>query len=163
MPSINELFCKSKGKAILFKGKTLKMADNIPFENGERVNLSIEQTNSKLKQGVCLYLFGSIEVENTGEKIDERVVFWEDTAPKKITIKLWLADSERKRKLVLPKNGILGIKNVWDIGNGKMASWIGNSAMISEEIDSGKRYYCNDGEYEDNFDNIIFTVTRKEK
>ncbi len=44
-----------------------------------------------------------------------------------------------------------------------MASWIGNSAMIFEEIDSGKRYYCNDGEYEDNFDNIIFTVTRKEK
>ena len=34
------------------------------------------------------------------------------------------------------------------------------AAMYSEDIPNGKRYFCNDGEEDDDFDDIIFTVTR---
>lgn len=35
------------------------------------------------------------------------------------------------------------------------------AAMYSEDIPNGKRYFCNDGVEDDDFDDIIFTVTRK--
>lgn len=35
------------------------------------------------------------------------------------------------------------------------------AAMCSEDIPNGKRYHCNDGVEDDDFDDIIFTVTRK--
>ncbi len=38
----------------------------------------------------------------------------------------------------------------------------GNGAcMYSEDIPNGKRYFCNDGDLDDDFNDIIFTVTRK--
>jgi hypothetical protein len=35
------------------------------------------------------------------------------------------------------------------------------AAMYSEDIPNGKRYFCNDGVEDDDFDDIIFTVTRQ--
>jgi len=35
------------------------------------------------------------------------------------------------------------------------------AAMYSENIPKGKRYFCNDGVEDDDFDDIIFTVTRQ--
>jgi len=32
--------------------------------------------------------------------------------------------------------------------------------MYSEDIPNGKRYFCNDGVPDDDFDDIIFTVER---
>ena len=33
------------------------------------------------------------------------------------------------------------------------------AAMFTENIDHGKRYYCNDGNPDEDFDDIIFTIT----
>jgi hypothetical protein len=33
--------------------------------------------------------------------------------------------------------------------------------MIVEEIENGRRYYCNDGHPDEDFDDIIFELTKK--
>ena len=54
----------------------------------------------------------------------------------------------------------MGIKNIWDPGDGTIFSWIGGAAMIVEEIENGRRYRCNDGHPDENFDDIIFTIQK---
>jgi len=44
----------------------------------------------------------------------------------------------------------------WKKGSGNGA------AMYSEDIPGGRRYFCNNDEEKEGFDNIIFTVTRKD-
>ncbi|OJW19261.1 MAG: hypothetical protein BGO58_03090 [Sphingopyxis sp. 65-8] len=50
------------------------------------------------------------------------------------------------------------MKNVWDTGDGVMQSWHAGGAMIVEEIENVRRYLCNDGELDDDFDDLIFTL-----
>ncbi|MCB1110965.1 MAG: hypothetical protein KDK64_08280, partial [Chlamydiia bacterium] len=44
----------------------------------------------------------------------------------------------------------------WRMGRGNGA------AMYSENISGGKRYFCNDGDEDDDFDDIIFTLKRSD-
>jgi len=60
----------------------------------------------------------------------------------------------------LPAKNVLGIKNVWDTGNGVIQSWYNGSAMVVEEIENGKRYRCNDGHPDNNFDDIVFSIKK---
>jgi len=53
----------------------------------------------------------------------------------------------------------LSVRNVWDSGHGTMM-WVGDSAIIVEEIPKGRRYRCNDSEPNDDFSDIIFTIER---
>jgi len=50
--------------------------------------------------------------------------------------------------------------NAWDCGNGVKQSWHNGAAMIVEEIPHGRRYRCNDGYADDDFDDIIFRLER---
>ncbi len=113
-----------------------------------------------MTQGIGLLIFGLIEIEALGEKVKDRTFFMENTAPKEIYIRLWHDNSKRKQPKSLPKKGILGIKNIWNTGNGTISSWIGGAAMIVEEIKNGKRYRCNDGHPDENFDDIVFTIQK---
>ena len=68
------------------------------------------------------------------------------TAPKENFIKVWKDNTKRKQPKRLPKKGLLGIKNIWDAtGQGSIESWFGGAAMIIEEIENGRRYWCNEG------------------
>ena len=55
-------------------------------------------------------------------------------------------------------DGLLSVKNVWDMGDGVMQSWRGGGAMIVEGDAGSRRYLCNDGEFDDDFDDLIFTL-----
>ncbi len=156
----SELFFQSKGKPITYKDNILCMADHFPFENGDRFLIAFESTNSEWRQGIALYLFGDIEIENLSKKVRDRTVFFENTAPRKVSVKVFFPESKRRQPKKLPSKGLLGIKNVWDTGNGTIDSWHNGAAMIIEEIENGKRYRCNDGHPDENFDDIIFTVQK---
>jgi len=53
---------------------------------------------------------------------------------------------------------MLWVKNVWDMGDGVMQSWNAGGAMIVEGDAVSRRYLCNDGELDDDFDDMIFTL-----
>ncbi|NGX56757.1 MAG: hypothetical protein K1060chlam5_01003 [Candidatus Anoxychlamydiales bacterium] len=160
MPDFSELFMQSKGNPIVYKNKTIVMTDYFPFKEGEQLKIKIEKTSSEWKQGVGIYLFGTIEIENIKEKVKDRTFFFENTAPKEIIITLRSEKERQQHSKKLPKKNILGIKNIWDTGDGVIQSWHFGAAMIVEEIENGRRYYCNDGHPDENFDDIVFTVTK---
>jgi hypothetical protein len=86
-------------------------------------------------------------------------VLWEDTSPKSVEIEL-LGPAEH-----------VAVFNMWQdpnrvmipgvTGSGQVNHyWQNGAAMIVEEIPNGRRYRCNDGEPDDDFDDLIFTVER---
>lgn len=160
MPNFDKLFVEAKKNPVIFKEKFLVRSDFLPFSDGDHFLITFERTNSEWVQGIALYVFGSIEIESINKTFEDRTVFWENTAPKKIPIKVWQDNTKRKQPIRLPKKGLLGIKNIWDPGTGVISSWVGGAAMIVEEIENGRRYRCNDGHPDENFDDIVFTIKK---
>lgn len=52
------------------------------------------------------------------------------------------------------------VHNVWDCGNGVVHAWLNGAAMIVEELPNGRRYRCNDGFADDDFDDLVFRLER---
>lgn len=52
------------------------------------------------------------------------------------------------------------IYNSWDCGDGVVHSWHNGAAMIVENFATGRRYRCNDGFADDDFNDLIFRVER---
>ncbi len=161
MPNFTESFIRSKGLAIEYKGLNLVMGDYLSFTDGDHLLITFEKTNSEWRQGIGLRVFGFFEIN--GNPFPDRVILWEDTSPKTQIITIHQDQTKRKQPKRLPQKGLLGIKNIWDPGTGSVESWYGGAAMIVEEIESGRRYRCNDGHPDENFDDIVFTVQRVPK
>jgi hypothetical protein len=144
MPSFEELFLKSKGKPVVFNNKTIQMVDRLPMQDGQKLEITFEGANGDWRQGVCLTTDGGFIVNN--QTINKSIILWYDTAPKTVQIK------------IATKRGELQIKNVWDTGDGVVHSWHNGAAMIVEDIVNGRRYLCNDGVADDDFNNLIFRL-----
>lgn len=146
---------ESKGQPIVFNGNTLVLADKFPVSNGDNLKISIEKTKSDSIQGLTIDITGSCEVQGKVWKKGKgvKMVFWEDSEaldPKNIKI------------TVFSKTGFVWIQNIWEktnhMGNKSIDSGHNGAAMIVEEIENGRRYRCNDGVPDEDFDDIIFTV-----
>ena len=87
---------------------------------------------------------GAFEVNK--QIIRKRVVLWHDTAPAEVVLRIRTKKDECM------------VWNVWDFGNGVTQSWTGGAAMIIEECPNGKRYRCNDGVEDSDFDDLIFCI-----
>lgn len=148
MPGFSNLFNKSKGKPFEYNGKTIMLVDSFSVEGDtKKIAIKFETTNSKWKQGIAFELDkGAMRINS--KDIGKGAVLWEDTAPNTVYIE------------IIGSPSCLYIKNVWDTGNGAMQSWHHGAAMFAEDIDQGRRYYCNDGEPDDDFNDIIFTIQR---
>lgn len=146
MPDFSKLFINSKGSPIEYKGKKLCMFDDFPVSSGDKVLLTIEKTNSEWKQGCGLSYKGSFEAQ--GQTFYNKISFWDGESPPQVLI------------TVFPKKGSKAIlvKNLWDTGDGVVEAWTWGAAMIIEEIPNDRRYYCNDGHPDENFDDIVFTI-----
>lgn len=171
MTNFKELFKSAKifPAETIYKGKRVVISDKFPVINGEILTLSIESTKSSYLQGICLGITGSCRFADKTFKKGKfmNMLLWEKSDwydLKNATIKIYT------------KEPFIFINNAWRIvENGvdgpacyiEGREWIlhdywGGAAMIVEEIENGRRYYCNDGDCDDDFDDIIFTVTRKE-
>jgi hypothetical protein len=164
MPNFDNLFKGSKGHPVPYNGISLQRVDRFPVKNGDVLQLSIKKTNCKYRQGFAIDIQGYCEINGEIRKKGKRVmmIFWEDTMPKQVKLKAFT------------KEGFVAVKNIWEetgsclsiTPTGEniyrdtqvMISSIRGAAMLVEEIENGRRYRCNDGEPDEDFDDIIFTV-----
>ncbi|HSX04625.1 MAG TPA: hypothetical protein VLG76_07855 [Rhabdochlamydiaceae bacterium] len=166
MPDFTKLFTASKAQPTGFNGKTIFLADKFPVENGDILVASIEKSNSDCRQGFSIDITGHCEMN--GELFKQgkgiRMVFWADTAPEQIKLKIFT------------KQDFVRVYNVWEQTNyclvrdaegnpierssKSVESGYNGAAMIVEEIENGRRYSCNDGTPDENFDDIVFTIQK---
>jgi predicted alpha-1,6-mannanase (GH76 family) len=144
MPSFQELFVKSAGKPIEYQGKTLVMFDDFPMEGVKRLRLVFEECKNKWHQGVARGFEGKFKVN--GQIIRKGMVLWYDTAPQTVELE------------AIGKISTIEVKNVWDVGDGVIHSWQNGAAMIVDLLPNGRRYRCNDGLADDNFNDIVFRL-----
>lgn len=155
MTDFNKLFFESKAKLLNYKDKTIVQNDALPVFNSDKLLITLESTNNIYLQGIFLKIFkqGIIEIE--GEQCDKPIALWED---------FFKENNEPVEITVYPKKKkqaeLLVIYNIWKDGNGDMDSRHYGAAMIIEEIENGRRYRCNDGYPDENFDDIVFTVQK---
>ena len=156
-----------------YKGRKIFIADKFPVSNKDTLVISIEKTNSKYIQGVCIGIYGSCKVLGKTHKKRKFIdmLFWEDAE---------LIDSKHIELQVFTKENFIFINNIWEAESSppytfkegeKHTCYAGNTewhgsnrwagaAMYAEDIKDGRRYFCNDGDPDDDFDDIIFTVRK---
>jgi hypothetical protein len=154
MPFFDDMFMGSKGKPIIYNGITLIMGDLLPVQNGEKLKLVIESIGSDWLQGIGLRT--NLNLKTKG---------WLDFIDKEENIKTPVAVWFHKvvdpiEFIVHTKDNQLMIYNVWDNGDGTTNFWTAGGAMIVEEIPKGRRYRCNDGYPDEDFDDLIFRIER---
>lgn len=165
MPSFEKLFIDSKGQPITYKGRTLVLVDKFPVSNEDTLLITIEKSSTDRREGVAIDITGHCQIDWKVFKPCKGVMmlFWADTADNPTRIK------------VFTKEGFVRIKNIWEQTNTYLVGTSANplqkesksvesgyngAAMIVEEIENGRRYRCNDGEPDDDFDDIVFTIQR---
>jgi hypothetical protein len=157
MPSFQQLFTQANGPKIQYHGKTLFWSDRFPVSDGDKLKISIEKTNSEYIQGISIDITGNCEVQGKRWKKGKgvKMIFWEDAE---------LIDPKNIEMTVFTKQGYILVQNIWEcsdhLGVKFMNSGVNGAAMIIEEIPNGRRYYCNDGHPDENFDDIIFSIQK---
>lgn len=144
MVVFEEMFRDSKGKPVEYNGQTIQLVDELPISAKVRMRIYFEQANSKWRQGIALMTTGSFEI--AGQEVKRGLALWQDTAPQEVEL------------VIRSQSAVLQVKNIWDVGDGITESWHNGAAMIVEEIPNGRRYRCNDGQPNDDFDDIIFRL-----
>jgi hypothetical protein len=144
MPSFESLFLESKGQPVVYKGQTIQMLDRLIVADRQTLIVRFESVNAGWRQGVRLDIDGSFKVN--GQTVNNAIVLWQDTAPREVVLK------------VSTKKGECRVRNVWDVGDGVEHSWHNGAAMIVETSDAFRRYRCNDGRADDDFNDLIFNV-----
>jgi hypothetical protein len=140
----NKLFAETKGQPIKYKGFTLWKSDNFPIGKKTKIRVIFESVNSKWRQGISLSTDKGIKVK--GKFFKRGFGIWRDTAP------------DVTECICYSKNGVLRVWNVWDTGDGVVESRHYGAAMIVEQLPNGRRYRCNDGYPDDDFDDLIFRI-----
>ncbi len=121
------------------------MVDRFSVGQINKLGVSIESTNSIYRQGVRLDPNANIKIDG---RVFRTVALWEDTAPTISVIE------------VPPDVTALGVRNVWEDEHGTVHSWYFGAAMILSMLPNGRRYFCNDGQPDADFDDIVFRIER---
>jgi hypothetical protein len=158
VPLFEELFKQNNWQPIVYKGKTLSLFDIFPIQLKEKLRLVFESINSDWRQGVEISVVN--KKGNRGwliinGKRRTSVVLMQDETPPVIEF------------LARAKDGKLYVNNAWidpprpwAAGIYFIGGRISGSAMIVEELPNGRRYRCNDGERDEDFDDIVFRIER---
>ncbi len=144
MPNFDPLFCKSTKCPVAYRGKSLWRLDRIKVKNKQVLRIIFESVNSEYRQGIAFDTDDTFGV--AGQLFKRMIVLWSDTAPSESEITVYTKTNECR------------VKNVWDHGDGVMRSWHSGAAMIMEDLPNGRRYRCNDGYPDDDFDDLVFRI-----
>ena len=145
MPAFEELFRESRGQPVIYKGQVIQLSDCLPIASDQRMRITFESINSDWRQGVALDSDGEIQV-NGQPPAKKGIALWCRTPPCEFLVR------------IKSKKGRCFIKNVWDVGDGVTHSWHNGAAMIVEETRNGRRYKCNDGRPDEDFNDLIFRI-----
>src|SRR5258708_8646156 len=136
------LFVQTKGQPINYKGRELKMVDRIKVLSNEiELKVSFLKTDSNWRQGIIFQTKGKFEVNR--QHFLNKIVLWEDTAPKKVQM------------AVNSKDKILVVYNAWKTDDGAIHYWHNGGAMYVELHPGYRIYNCNDGYPDDDLDDLI--------
>lgn len=151
MEPFETLFTRAGGQPIKYKGKTLIIDDILHIRHGDVFRVILETFNGDWRQGVSLAVpNGAIAVGT--QQFSKGIILWEDTAPRETQFSIIL-NHTRPDKLY--------VHNVWHTGVGGVQYGHNCAAMWLEECQDGsKRYHCNDGYPDDDFDDAIFRIDR---
>lgn len=138
------LFTESKGQPIIYKNKELKMIDKINLPSDIKLRISFVSTDSKWKQGIILKTKGDFEINE--RKFKNKIVLWEDTAPKEVEM------------IIKSKDKLLIVYNVWETEDGTLHYWHNGGALYVEEVEGSRIYNCNDGLADDDFNDLVFKI-----
>jgi hypothetical protein len=145
MPVFQDDFIEAD--TIMYKGVELFSVDRIPVQRKFSGTLKIISTNSEWRQAAHLQVLdkrkdGKLKIDSDPEEA-KGFFLWESK------------DKDKKMQL--------GVTNAWAqpdwTGKTFTNYWQGGAAMIVEVNGNTRRYRCNDGHPDDNFDDIIFEVT----
>jgi hypothetical protein len=143
-----KLFMESKGKPIIYNGKTLKMIDEVILkESKANLKITFISSDSIWNQGLVIKTKGEFQVNK--QKIPDKIILWQDTSPKKVEL------------LVISEDKKLIIYNVWKTQDGTIHYWHNGGAMNIEEREGTRIYNCNDGYPDDDFNDLIFEINFK--
>ena len=74
------------------------------------------------------------------------------------TVRTVCFNSAQQNACQIAQSGTCHVKNVWDTGDGTIQIWHNGAAMIVERAGNARRYRCNDGNPNADFDDLIFRV-----
>ena len=144
MVNFEQLFRESGGKPIVYDGRPVCLVDEISLPTGFSLELAFESASGVYRQGVALKADGPLAV---GAASSPHILLWRDTAPDSVVVHIGKGTTK------------VSVYNVWDHGDGVTQAWHNGAAMIVEHLDAGaRRYRCNDGEPDDDFDDIVFRI-----
>jgi len=147
--NFEDLFIDSKGQPVTYKNELLYLLYNYPLARHEqKFKLSFERVSGEWKQGIIIKTKdkGKI-ILNDDKEIDKAVVLWSDTSPSDLSFQ------------VVTQEDVFLVYNVWDVGNGTVHSWHNGAAIKVEELQNGYRFHCNDGFPDEDFDDLVFSIT----
>jgi hypothetical protein len=139
------LFERNNWSPFEYEGKTISIGDTFQIPKGRvKFIVRFEQVNSNWEQGVFFKGQGpftvNMDVMQTG------FYLWHSTSPTVVECEVYSQTGEFK------------VWNMWRINGGPMQYGHNGAAMYFEEIPNGKRYFCNDGYPDDDFDDLIFSI-----
>jgi hypothetical protein len=145
MPSFEREFRETMGKPIKWNNIELIRIDRIPVKKHFAGRFRIVSTNSEWRQGIRMKVDGKLFLEAQEGK---NYIIWADEAGDK-----WvnIEGTTKKQQELL-------VYNAWDPGRGGIDTWLDGAAMILEIDGNVRRYRCNDGHPDENFDDIIFEI-----
>ncbi|MDX1961851.1 MAG: hypothetical protein SFX18_01780 [Pirellulales bacterium] len=145
MAVFERFFKQSNGCPVDYDGQVVNLFDRLQVNDGQEIKVIFESVHSNWRQGIHLSTDGTFEVN---KQTAAEIVLWQDTSPREVVLKV---HSQKGECLVM---------NIWDTGNGLLQRGHNGAAMIVEELPNGRRYQCNDGFADDDFDDIVFRLER---
>jgi hypothetical protein len=118
------------------------------WRQGISVCLAFKDGKGAWQKGAGDGIDGQIVVEGKAARGRNGIAFWQSR------------DWDTVEFEVRGNAPFINVYNLWDCGNGVVHSWMNGAAMIVEELANGRRYRCNDGEADDDFDDLVFSLER---
>ena len=156
MKSFQDLFQEMKCNQIYYNGMLVERSFSFVKHGKFKFRFKFIQTNSTFTQAIDVYFIdfrGNIKINGKSIRLSKgnypHVVFFENSSPKEIELDLEI------------QQGWISICNASDpIGTNQFAySMILGCAMIKQELSKNSyRFFCNDHEIDDDFDDLIFEL-----
>lgn len=143
MPNFENDFINSRGNPIKYKDIELIRIDKIPVKKIFSGYIRIISINSEWRQGIKLRADGFLKINSIK---GNNFIIWSENVKESV----FFEGTSKNLQLI--------VWNAWDSGNCATDSLHNGAAMILEVDKNIRRYKCNDGHPDENFDDIIFEV-----
>jgi hypothetical protein len=144
-----KLFESVNWQPVEYKNRMIQIADSLPYNITDlEYHIEFVEVNSNWEQGIFFQSKGAhFLINNEVEKLNS---CW-----------LWNSEFPRLNTLKLLKEGKNDLKvwNIWRIDKGPMNYGHNGAAIYIENLPNRRKYFCNDGYPDNDFNDLIFTIT----